>query len=217
MKKTFLLFSILSIVGFSSCVKERRAPAPHNPQPIEYSFIEDFDDDRNGWSFADPVNYAYGVVTQGSFFFDYNDDYYDAYYAALDIDFNTRNDFTIQTRIGSSNTMGLLFGFNDLDGVYGYSFTVDYDGYFALYDEGGNGYGSDIVELIPYQTSNIVNYNGDWNDLAIEQRGNQWIGYINNYEVFRIESQRMLGNKVGFVVLGHTQGEADYLDAYWYR
>jgi hypothetical protein len=112
--------------------------------------------------------------------------------------------------------MGLLFGYQE-NGAYGYSFTVDADGYFALYDEGGNGYGPNIQELVPLQTNNYVNGNQDWNEVSVEQQGSRWIGYVNGYQVFDIAAQNFKGNRVGFVVVPNTQGEADYLEAYWYR
>lgn len=203
---------LLTVVA-ASCTRDNRRP----PGPVirEYSFVDDFDNDRNGWGFADGVNVAYGVVSGGTFRFDYLDDYYEAYYVAQDVRFNPYDDFTISARIGSDNNMGLLFGKSG--DAYGYTFTVDYDGYYALYDEGGNGYGPDIVELVPPRTNNYVHYNGDWNELTIEQRGARWYGYINGVEVFNIEAQNFRGNQIGFMVVPFTQGEADYIEAFWYR
>src|SRR5690606_9906382 len=114
---------LLTIIA-ASCTRDRRPPGP---AIREYSFIEDFDNDRNGWGFADGVNFAYGVVSGGTFRFDYQDDYYEAYYVSQDIRFNPYDDFTISARIGSDNNMGLLFGKSG--DAYGYTFTVDYDGY----------------------------------------------------------------------------------------
>lgn len=211
MKKIFLFVPLIFIL--SSCLRENNI-RPQNPLR-EYSFIEDFNNDRNGWSFADPANLAYGVVSNGTFKFDYNDNYSVAYYVAQDFGFNPNYDFTITTKIGSNNNMGLLFGYNDQNYSYGYTFTIDYDGYFALYDEGGNGYGDAITTLVEPQTNNRVRYNGDWNTLSIEQRGSRWIGYINDYQVFNIRAQNFRGSGVGFMVVANTQGEADFIDAHW--
>lgn len=215
MKKYILIAGVFTLAAFSSCRRDR-GPQP-GYQPRAYSFIEDFNNDQRGWSFADPDNLAYGVVSNGTFKFDYNDNYYDAYYVAQDFDFNPYDDFTVSARIGSDNNMGLLFGYNAANNAYGYSFTVDANGYFALYDEGGNGYGPDIEELVPLQTNGYVNGNQDWNEVSVEQRGSRWIGYINGYQVFNIAAQNFKGTGVGFVVVSNTQGEADYLEAYWYR
>lgn len=213
-----LMLSAALILGMSACTPDnRRYPVPSNPQPQEYAFIEDFDNDANGWSFADPVNYAYGVVSDGTFKFDYNDDLYEAYYAAMFVGFNPYNDFTIESRIGSNNNMGILFGYDDQKGSYGYSFMIDVYGYYSLYDEGGNGYGGDIQELVSPTTGNFVNPNGDWNDLRIEQRGNRWYGYVNEVQVFDIQAQNMVGTGVGFVNVSLTQGEADYFDVHWFE
>lgn len=213
MKKLSYLIGLLSItIVMASCVRER-VPEPYYPQ--QYTFVDEFTDNRNGWQFDDPANYAYGDIYGGTFKFVYNDDLTEAYYISKNIGFNRNNDFTIQTRIGSNNNMGLLFGYNSQVNSYGYSFMIDYDGYYALYDEGGNGYGSDIEALTPLVTGNFVNYNGDWNEIKFEQVGNRWIGSINGYQVFNIEAQRLKGSSVGFVNTAFTEGEADYLQVDW--
>lgn len=207
---------LIVYVLFSTSCRRDRGPQPRPPvHPQPYTFVDEFDDDRNKWSFADAANFAYGVVQNGVFSFDYNDDLYEAYYVSKDIGFNRYNDFTIYTRIGSNNNMGLLFGYNDNQNSYGYSFMIDYDGYFALYDEGGNGYGMEITPLVESQTNRYVYGNGEFNEIRLEQRGNRWIGYINDYQVFNIEAQPLKGASVGFVNVSLTQGDADYLQVDW--
>ncbi len=113
--------------------------------------------------------------------------------------------------------MGLLFGYDDATGAYGYSFTISEDGQFALWDEGGNGNGNtDIVEIVRPTQSNAVNPNGDWNDVLIEQVGNNWIGYVNDVKVFTVRASYIVKGSVGFVVVGDTRGEADYIQADFY-
>lgn len=213
MKNLLFTSGILMSLIFSSCVRDNIRPLP--PPVREYAFIEDFNNDNRGWSFADPVHFAYGVVSNGTFKFDYNDDYPESYYVSRGFGFNPYNDFTISTKIGSNNNMGLLFGYDERNYSYGYTFTIDYDGYFALYDEGGNGYGPDIETLVEPQTNNRVNINGNWNVLTIEQRGNRWIGYVNNYQVFNIAAQNFKGSGIGFMNVANTQGEADFIEAHW--
>lgn len=210
------VISILSITGLSlfasSCVRDN-GPQPYYPQ--RHTYTEEFNNNSRGWDFEDPVNYAYGEVSNGTYKFVYDDDLESAYYVSKTIGFNRYDDFTIQTRIGSNKNMGLLFGDNSSVNSYGYSFTVDKDGYYALYDEGGNGYGPDIQEIIPPTTNSHVYPNGEWNDLRLEQRGQRWIGYINNVQVFNIPAQTLRGTNVGFVDVAFTQGEADYLQVDW--
>lgn len=213
MKKFSYLFALLSIAVLFAACRRDRGPQPYYPQ--QYTFVDEFTDNRNGWAFDDPANYAYGNILGGTFKFVYDDDLSEAYYISKSINFNRNNDFTIQTRIGSDNNMGLLFGYNISANSYGYSFMVDYDGYYALYDEGGNGQGTQIQELTPLVTGNFVNAFGDWNDLKFEQRGNRWIGYINGVQVFNIQAQRLRSGSVGFVVTSFTEGEADYLQVDW--
>lgn len=216
MKKFIISTTILiSIILLTSCRRDR-TPAPAYV-PVLHQYIEEFDDDRDGWSFADGSNLAYGVVSNGTFKLDYNDYLSDAYYVSRNVRFNPNDDFTLYTRIGSNNNMGLLFGYNAGKGSFGYSFTVDYDGYYALYDEGGNGYGPDIQEVVAPKTGNFVRNNGDWNELRLEQRGVRWIGFVNNVEVFDIPAENLSAGSIGFVVIAETQGEADYIQADWYE
>lgn len=212
------VFSILSIAGLSlfaaSCVRDN-GPGPYQPQRVTYN--EEFNDNSRGWAFADPANFAYGVVSNGTYKFDYNDNLQEAYYASKTIGFNQYDDYTIQTRIGSNNNMGLLFGDNSSIQSYGYSFTVDYDGYYALYDEGGNGYGPNVQTIVAPTTNPNVTINGGWNDLRLEKRGQRWIGYINDVQVFNVAAETLKGTNVGFVDVKNTQGEADYLQVDWFE
>lgn len=213
MKRLLSFCSILCLTLFaSSCVRDN-GPQPYYPQA--YTYVEEFDNNNNGWSFADPANFAYGVVSNGTFKFDYNDDLTEAYYVSKNIGFNRYSDFTIYTRIGSNNNMGLLFGDNSAAGSYGYSFTIDYDGYYALYDEGGNGYGPDVQAIVSPTTNAFAYGNGAFNDLRLEQRGSRWIGYVNDHQVFNVPAQTLQGVNVGFVNVKNTQGEADYLQVDW--
>jgi len=217
MKKIILAVMSLVTLSFTACTyRDVRPDHPGNYKQL-ITYAEEFDNNAGRWAFSDGYNYAYGVVSNGTFKFDYNDNLHEAYYLAKDINFNQYDDFTLYTRIGSDNNMGLLFGYNSQTNTYGYSFTVDYDGYYALYDEGGNGYGPDIQEVVSPATGNFVNIYGDWNELRLEQRGNRWIGYINDVRVFNIPAQKLNYGSLGFVVVSNTQGEADYIQADWYE
>lgn len=216
MKNSILLFAAGLILTTTSCVKRDRY-YNHAPKLVPYTFIDDFDNNRNDWQFADGSNLAYGIISNGTFKIDYNDNLYEAYYVSKSIQLNVFNDFTLSTRIGSNKNMGLLFGYNGNNGAYGYSFTIDYNGYFALYDEGGNGYGADISAIVPRTKLGFVKINGDWNDIRIEQRNKSWIGYINGNRVFNVPVQNLKGASVGFVVEANTQGEADYIQADWFE
>jgi hypothetical protein len=215
MKSTWSLiaFVVLSVL-VSSCRKDHYYPPA--PEVRQYTFTDEFDDNYNNWNFSDPTYAAYAVIdeSKGTMTLGYLDDISEAYYFSQNIGFNHNDDFVLQTRIGSDNNMGMLFGHNT-SGAYGYSFTVDVDGYFAFYDEGGNGYGSDVVALVPRQRASFVNAGGDWNDLKLEQRGSRWIGYINDRQVFNIEAQRVRSGSIGYVLMANTIGETDYLQVDW--
>lgn len=221
MKRYFTFLPLFALLILSSCIKEPiYYPDPYPPTypgTEEFVFIEDFNNDRNGWSFSDPMNYAWGEVSHGTFKLTYLDDWFDAYYSRVDVGLNINDDFIVEAKIGSDNTMGILFGQNYHQSIYGYTFLISEDGYFSLYDEGGNGYGPEIQELIAPTFSSAINRHGHWNIVTFQQVGNHWIGYINDIEVFRIQRQGLRGREIGFSVLPFTEGEADYLDALWYR
>ena len=208
--------TVIMLAGLSSCTRDDRYyPQPDYPQ--SYTFVDEFTDNRNQWNFTDNAYLAYGYISNGTYKIDYENNVSPAYYVSKNIHFNRYDDFTIYTRIGSDNNMGLLFGYDSRNGSYGYSFTVSYDGYYALYDEGGNGYGDDVQAIVPLQTAGFVAGRGDWNELRLEQRGSRWIGYINNQQVFNIEAQPLYGTNVGFILMSDTHGEADYIETDWYE
>lgn len=210
MKNVRLLLFAPALLLLSSCYRTN-TPAPP-PVDDTYYFSENFNNNVNGWEFDDPTNYAYGWISGGTYKMEYLDDYFPAYYISQDFSFNYTDNFIIETKFGSDNEMGLLFGFDDRRGAYGYSINIDYDGNFRMFDEGGNGYGSDVEEIYPLSTSSVVRKYGDWNTLRIEQYGNTWIVSINGYVVFEMPAQNLRGGGVGYVLSAYTSGEADYLD-----
>ncbi len=216
MKKIFLYATLGFSVLLGSCRPAYVDPYPPGGGENTYTFVDEFDDNRNGWNFSDPAWDAYGVIANGTFSFNYLDPTGVAYYKSKDIRFNPDRDFVLQTRIGSDNNMGLLFGYDEATGAYGYSFTISYDGHFALWDEGLNGGPSDITAIVAPTLSSAVIPNGDWNELSIEQVGNNWVGYINNSRVFTVPARYIVKGSVGFVVMADTRGEADYLQADFY-
>lgn len=216
MKRLFLYATLGFSVLLGSCRPAYVDPYPPGGGQDTYTFIEDFDNNKQGWNFSDPAQDAYGVIANGTFSFNYLDPNGVAYYRSKDIRFNPDKDFVLQSRIGSDNNMGMLFGYDEGTGAYGYSFTVSYDGYFALWDEGGNGGSADITPIVSPTLSSAVRPNGDWNELSIEQVGNNWIGYINNNKVFTVRAPYIVKGSVGFVVMAQTRGEADYIQADFY-
>jgi len=218
--KRLLYTTLASCALFlTSCIKNDYwvNPNPEPPRLNRYQYVDEFDDNRGDWNFVDGANSAYGVITNGTFKFDYNSNTSQAYYVSKNIVFNSYNDFVLESKIGSDNNFGILFGYDARQGSYGYSFTVNYNGQFALYDEGGNGYGPDIQEIIRPTYDNAVRRNGDWNTVRIDQVGNRWIGYVNNIQVFNIQARNLKAGSIGFVAVPFTKGEADYIQADWYE
>lgn len=200
----------------TSCVYDH----PHNsyPQPEydTYNYVENFSDNRNGWEFIDRTYGAEGFISGGTYKIDYYDDYEPAYYVTQDLSFNPNDEFIIETKFGSDNEMGLIFGANPSIGAYGYSINIDVDGYFRMYDEGGNGYGPDVTELVTPFTHGSIRDRGDWNTVRVHQLGSEWIISVNGRQLVSIPAQRIKGRGVGYVLIPYTLGEIDYLDVAGY-
>lgn len=208
MKKILLIAATIGIGTFSSCIKFEVDPGAVS---TVYTFSDDFNNNFNDWNFSDNANDAYAVVSNGVLNFSYLQNG-TAQYLAKDLYMNTYKNFEVQTKFASDNTMGLLIGYDGYSRTYGYTVTIEPNGYVALYDEGGNGYGNNITEVVPRRYSNNVNRNGAWNEVRFEQQYNRWVVYINGYEEFSVSSRNIKYGSVGFMVTGNTRGKADYLD-----
>jgi hypothetical protein len=210
-----LLGSVFTLLASSCSFDYYGIDEPYNDGLIAYQYVDEFNNNSGNWAFTDIRNAAKGRISNGTFKFEYNDNRAQAYYVSKDIRFNPYYDFTVESRIGSDNNFGMLIGYDAATGRYGYSFTVSYDGKYAFYDEGGNGYGGEISEIVAPRYSSVVNDYGDWNTVRVEQRNYKWIGYVNNTKVFTIPAQKLNVGSVGFVCIPYTKGEADYIEANW--
>ena len=206
MKRLSIIVLLLTL-GLSSCVYRED---DYNVQPVgyQYSFVDDFNNDYNHWTFSDNAHGAYVRISGGQLHYDYNPSDNGTNTVAVSTGMRTDYDFDISTRIRSNNAMAMVFGVSPSD--YGYSFFIDDRGYYALYDEGTASIKPQA--LIAWTSSTI---RSGWNDVELEQVGDSWIGYINDVQVFRIQAQRLYGNQVGYMVLANTAGDADYLDVKW--
>jgi len=208
--KPLIFGSVLSL-SLSSCfTSDYYEPTP-DPTPIGYQkiFNDEFNRDNYGWGFNDYYSDAYGEVYNGMYSLSYYGPSGNSYSSTIPVNFNSNRDFLIQTGISSNYAMALNFGASSKD--YGYSFFIDADGYFAVYDEGTANIAPRT--LIDWKASNAIDY--DWNDIEIEQIGNRWYGYINGMQVFELPAYQLYGSDVGFLILGGTEGYADYLTVKW--
>jgi hypothetical protein len=139
------------------------------------------------------------------------------YPIAQDIGFNPAKDFTISSGLVTNGNTGILLGYNSdpNSNTNGYSFTIDVNGNYALYDLGGNGNSNSMVAIVPPTTAPFVNLNQQWNDLRLEQRSGQWIGFVNNNQVFSIQAPPMADNEIGFIDFTNSDSGSDYLQVEW--
>ena len=205
--KRLSLFALLLMLGLSSCVVRD----DYDVQPVgyQYSFVDDFNNDYNAWSFRDNANHASVYISGGLLHYDYHPTDNGTNTVAVSTGMRTTRDFDIQTRFQSNNAMAMVFGVSPSD--YGYSFFIDDRGYFAIYDEGT----SSINPKAIIDWSQSGNIRQGWNDVELEQVGSSWVGYINNAQVFQIPAHTLYGAQVGFMVLANTAGDADFLDVRW--
>lgn len=179
------------------------------PQPTNYYthlFQEDFFDDSRSWSFDSPSDSVYAFVKEGYYkFVDYSKT--GGYnIAAVGTGANVNQDFLVETRMKSNNPMALIFGASPSS--FGYSFYIDPAGYVAVYKEG-------------LQAQIIVNWvyseaiKTGWNDVALEQVGDYWYGYVNGKKVFQTPARGLAGNQMGYMVFPNTIGYADFLSIKW--
>ncbi len=206
--KSLSITALLLTIALSSCVVRND---DYNVQPAGYQFAfsDDFNNDRNQWSFADNGNNAYVRLSGGQLHYDYHPAASGTNTVAINTGMRTDYDFDIRTRIRSDNAMGLVFGVSPTD--YGYSFFIDAGGYFALFDEGTATIKPQAI--LNWTQSGAVR-NG-WNDVELEQVGNAWVGYINGTQVFQTDARTQYGSQVGFMVLANTSGDAEFLDVQW--
>lgn len=202
-----VLFVALFSVAFTGCVIHE-GDDYYNPQPVGYTnvFNEDFNSDSRGWTFDDPADSAYAFVTGGEYKFVDESHNGGGHQAVVSTGVNTDRNFLIKTRMRSDYAMGLIFGVSNSS--YGYSFFVDEAGYFAVYKEG-----TSPETIVDWKYSSAIN--SSWNDVELEQVGEDWIGYINGTRVFTISARVLTGSKVGYMVLANTTGYADYLTVKW--
>lgn len=215
MMSRIITFAILSVTLFStSCVKNEYytvdPPPPVEGPQYNYVFDDNFDNNVNNWVFTDHNNAAYASLVNGWLKYTYLPTFDGTNTVAINTGAKLHRNFLIQTSIKSDNAMGLCFGVSDYD--YGYSFFIDNAGYFALYKEGT---ANDAVQtILDWQPSEAIYQNG-WNDIEVEQVGNNWLGYINGVKVFEVRAEYLGGSKVGYIVLAGTTGYADYMTVQW--
>lgn len=206
--KRLSILAVLLIAGLSSCVYHNDN---YDVQPVgyQYSFIDDFNNDHNQWSFRDDGNNASVYISGGLLHYDYIPGYSGTNAVAVNTGLYTNHDFDIQTRFRSDNAMGMVFGVSPNE--YGYSFFIDDRGYFAVYDEGNASIKP--IALLDWTASGSIR--AGWNDIELQQLGNSWVGYINGAQVFQIPARTLYGSQVGYEVVANTAGDADFLDVKW--
>lgn len=207
---TTLFVVALGITSLSSCVKnEYYNTTPTQPTGYQHIFDDNFDYDSHNWSFSDPANDAYVSVGNGTLKYTYLPPTSGTNTIAVNTGLNTGGNFLIQTKIQSNNAMGITFGVSPKE--YGYSFFIDDNGYFAVYDEGNAN--TAVKTLLDWQYNSAIV--SGWNSVELEQHNGYWTGYVNGKKVFEIGAQTLYGSQVGYIVTSGTTGYADYLTVQW--
>ncbi|MBS1774426.1 MAG: hypothetical protein JST82_16330 [Bacteroidetes bacterium] len=208
--KTILIFATGAIL-FSSCVKkEYYTTTPNTPSGYQNIFDDNFDYDAHNWSFNDAVNGASVSVSNGQLKYVYAPGVKGTNTVAVNTGgISGTHNFLIQASISANNYMGIVFGVSNSE--YGYSFFIDDQGYFAVYDEGNSK--TSYKTILDWQKCSAIKQG--WNNIELEQVNGYWEGYINGTKAFEIAAQPIYGTKTGFIVPDNTTGYADYLTVQW--
>lgn len=207
--KTWLYFPLLSVLLLGGCIRnEYYEPTP---QPQRYEFVENFNNNARNWAFYDAANNAEAQISGGQLKYTYYPAGTGSNTVAINTGARLNTDFLIQTSIRNNNAMGLVFGVSP--GAYGYSFFIDPNGYFAVYDEGDATHAP--ATIIDWTASSAIS--SSWNDLELEQKNGYWTGYCNGTQLFTIASRPLYGQQIGYILLDQTTGYADYLYVQWWE
>lgn len=219
MKKTKYMIALLALAltaTFTSCVRnDYYTPDPNNnnnnnPDPVVYTFNEEFSNDNRGWAFSSSADSAYASVSNGQLEF-INYSVLGSNTQVVQTNMSTSGNFTIESKIKSDYQMGIIFGNSGNQYEYGYSFIIDNGGYFIVYKEGNATTNVQVVK--DWTANNAINAN--WNKVVIEQKNGYWTFFVNGYEVHQMAARPLNGTYCGFIVLSQTQGYADYLTVNW--
>lgn len=205
----FALIYLLVLGTLSSCIHTDYYEPTPTPVGYQYAFNDDFNNNANRWAFDDNGNDAHVAIVNGVLKYTYYPLNQGTNTVAVSTGLRMQRDFLIQTRVKSNNAIALVFGLGG--GEYGYSFFIDDQGYFAVYDEGNSRISAQA--LIDWTSSTAIR--AGWNDVELEQVGSNWIGYVNGARIFSLPSRTMYGDQCGFMVLNNTTGFAEYLTAKW--
>ncbi len=212
MKRLLLLpaFAVFACLSFSGCVIYSDDYYDATPA-YSHNFSDDFNTDRYGWSFTDRSNNASVYFSDGRLHYDYHPQNDGTNTVAVATGMNTSVPcFDLQTRLRSDHAMAMVWGVSASE--YGYSFFIDDQGYYAVYDEGNSGLAPQPI--IDWTRSGAIRE--DWNDLELQadKQGN-WTGYINGVQVFQIPARTLYGSQIGYMVLANTNGDAEFIDLSW--
>jgi len=212
-----VLFAAGTIL-LASCFRDRNdQPSPNynnnyynNTHGIDSTasvYDEEFNGaDNSNWAFTNVADSNYGVVSNGMYeFVDYSNTYYPISVVFTNV--SVSGNFMVQTKIESTNMMGLIFGASPTDN--GYAFYVDSNGYFSVYKEGIGSIAS--VILVPSTQDTLHATKKGWNILEVDQVSGTWTGYINGYQAFTMAAQPVAGSGFGFKIAPATTGYSDYL------
>lgn len=186
-KLSYLLIAPLALFTISSCHK---ADNNYTAPTYYYSFDDEMNDNTNNWAFIDNSNNASVYIGNGLLQYSYHPVNPGTNTVAIPTGINFNSNFIIQTKIMSNNAMGLVFGVSNSQ--YGYSFFIDNNGNFAVYNEGSSN-----VQAVPIinWTSNAAIRSG-WNSLELDQINGYWNGYINGTRVFRYSHDNYMALKL---------------------
>jgi hypothetical protein len=211
---------LLTAIVLSSCVQRNDYnTAPYNNNSYwhnsdsSYIYDEEFGMKDGGiWNFTDAADSAYASITDSGYqYVDYST--VKSNMIVVNTHVSTKDNFTVTTRVRSTNVMGLIFGASDTSN--GYAFYIDTAGNYSLYQEGFDSVASTVV--IPATQDSAYAHKDGWNILELDQTNGTWTFYINGTQVAAMSARTLSGDSFGFKVLPGTVGYTSYLKVQGYN
>ena len=174
-------------------------------------FLEEFNDNSNYWRVGNRPK-ANAQIKDGVFYFE-SKRYGNPYARRIDRGYLRANqDYEISIRMkqvkGDGNrAYALEWGGNSPQNSF-FEFWVRKDGYFTI--DFFNGDTQEIHDFIGFTPSQAINTEG-YNVLKVRKENGRMNFFINEIEVYQMESRPLLGSEVGFRAPSLGAVEVDYL------
>ncbi|QTD37904.1 caspase family protein [Polaribacter batillariae] len=181
----------------------------NNDYKTKTILYDSFYSNTNHWAVSSDNNVVL-EINNGKYYFEYKGQ--KGFTTTKTLDLDTQKDFKIETSIQKisgikNNGFGIIFGRKD--GGNQFQFLITSSGSFAV-DKYAN---NKLQTLQDWKASSAIKKeNFSTNTIKLEKRGNDYVFFINNTEVYRAYNLNFPGNRYGFAVFQPQKIAIDYLN-----